>query len=358
MLKINYLFLSLFLIALFVLTISCNTTEPTEELKPGRRDYVWSVDSVDYDTLPGRIELYSIWGSSPTDVWGAGFSEDVRNCLWHYDGEKWNRAVWNTPITEFGNGSKSVGGVWGTAQNDVWAFGGRLFSNPERVEPFIMHYDGNQWKEVIGPKDQMPIGFRDIYALRKDHFWISSSDFVSEYKDGIWKKYFIGENYIIQSIEGIGANVYLIAYPIGIDSLFLMKLNGNKFTIVDNTSLFGQGKFGHLALTFMEKKVITADDYGIYEADVSEATILYNSWSTIVSTSSVGFANSLWLSNKNIWLVGNYIYPYHFNGTNWKEIDIYLGNNQQSENVFWGIWGDGNEIFIGDTENSVVYHGK
>ena len=41
-------------------------------------------------------------------------------------------------------------------------------------------------------------------------------DHVSEYKDGVWKKYFIGENYFVQSISGIGSSVYLTAYPIGV----------------------------------------------------------------------------------------------------------------------------------------------
>ena len=87
----------------------------------------------------------------------------------------WKRATEGTPITVFGNGSKIVGGIWGTAQNDVWAFGGRILSNPESTEPFIMHYNGNQWFEVLGDKNQMTDGFTDIYAIRKDNFWVSSS---------------------------------------------------------------------------------------------------------------------------------------------------------------------------------------
>lgn len=339
----------------FLTQFSCNTTEPTDDIKPGRRDYVWSIDSI---SGPGVPYLQSIWGSSPTDVWGAGFSEDVRNCLWHFDGVSWKRATEGTPITELGNGSKIVGGVWGTAQSDVWAFGGRLFSNPERTEPFIMHYDGNQWTEVIGDKGQMPIGFRDIYAVRKDHFWISSSEYVSEYIDGIWKKYSIADNYIIPSIEGIGNSVYLTAYPIGVDSLYLMKLVNNEFIKVDFSTLFGSGKFGHFGLNFGVNNVFTFDSYGIYEAMVTGEVINTSSWQTIIRKNGKGFANCIKLSNKNIWAVGNYIYPYHFNGADWQEIDIYSGNEPITGNVFWGIWGNEKEIFICDTQNGIIYHGK
>lgn len=355
MLKKNYLFLRLLLIALFVLTISCNTTEPTDDLKPGRRDYLWSIDSI---SGPGVPYLQSIWGSSPTDVWGAGFSEDVRDCLWHFDGVSWKRATEGTPITELGNGSKIVGGVWGTAQNDVWAFGGRIFSNPLSSEPFIMHYDGNQWTEVLGDKSQMPDGFTDIYPIRKDHFWISSSDHVSEYKDGIWNKYFIGGNYYVQSIEGIGNSVYLTTYPIGVDSLFIMKLINENFLPIDYSSLFGAGKFGHLAISFTQNEIYTFDEYGIYQAEMIGEIISTETWQITVQSNAGGFGNTLKLSNKNIWAVGNNQFPYHYNGSNWQPIDMYFNLVPVSGNVFWGIWGNEEEIFFCDVENGIIYHGK
>jgi hypothetical protein len=46
-------------ITLLIITItSCDSpTEVIDNTQPGRRDYVWSVDSVDYGDLPGFIEL-------------------------------------------------------------------------------------------------------------------------------------------------------------------------------------------------------------------------------------------------------------------------------------------------------------
>jgi len=26
--------------------------------------------------------------------------------------------------------------------------------------------------------------------------------------------------------------------------------------------------------------------------------------------------------------------------------------------LFWGIWTDGNEVFISDTQSGIIYHGK
>jgi hypothetical protein len=91
---------------LLILFAQCDTTEPpVDNIQPGKRNYVWGIDSI---SAPGFPYLQSIWGSSPTDVWGAGFSEDLNDCLWHYDGKSWKRATESTPITEFGNGSIKV----------------------------------------------------------------------------------------------------------------------------------------------------------------------------------------------------------------------------------------------------------
>src|SRR3990170_431779 len=59
-------------------------TGPGED-QPGRRDYTWTVD-----TLNIEAPAYKIWGSSPTDVWSINISPDLSNSFWHYDGSKWS----------------------------------------------------------------------------------------------------------------------------------------------------------------------------------------------------------------------------------------------------------------------------
>ena len=59
---INFVFLSL---------ISCNTTEPVDNIQSGRRDYEFTFDTV---KVPFSY-LSRIWGTSPTDVWAVGAGE-------------------------------------------------------------------------------------------------------------------------------------------------------------------------------------------------------------------------------------------------------------------------------------------
>lgn len=339
---------------LILIVQNCDTTDPpNNDIEPGRRDYTWSVDSVSSSGYP---YIKSIWGSSTTDVWGAGFSEDVRDCLWHYDGVSWSRATEGTPITTSGEGSPIVGGVWGTAQNDVWAFGGRRFSNPERIGSFVMHFDGENWTEV-NSDNNMPNGLFDLYERNKDDLWIATLGEVVNYKNGLWRKYKIDTKKIILSISGYENEVFISSYPIGGSSLSIMKLEGEEFHIKDSTDLF-QGKFGSSGLLITSTKIYTFSNTGIYSAEIQKGDILRNNWNQEIVSNSGGFLNSFLLSEKDIWAVGSHPFPYHYDGSDWQEISIYGANNGIFSNQFWGIWGNGEEIFICDIENGKIYHGK
>jgi len=76
-------------LALIVLSISCKkhpvepkNTEIPDTSSPGRRDYVWTAD-----TLPKDVySLFSLWGSSHNDVWAVGYGSSFDLGIWHYDG--------------------------------------------------------------------------------------------------------------------------------------------------------------------------------------------------------------------------------------------------------------------------------
>ena len=81
-----------FLIVLFfvstalLLLNNCDNTEPVDELKPGRRDYAWTVDTLNYPFAP----LTRIWGSSPTDVWAIS-PGDWDKSISHFNGISWQQ---------------------------------------------------------------------------------------------------------------------------------------------------------------------------------------------------------------------------------------------------------------------------
>jgi hypothetical protein len=98
---------------------------------PGRRDYTWTVDTL---TVPNGdlFYLFSLWGSSPTDIWAVGHGSSSAVTLWHYDGNTWQSN--NSLLTS------NLQSVFGFAQNDVWAC--------DAPGNGIYHFNGQQWSNV------------------------------------------------------------------------------------------------------------------------------------------------------------------------------------------------------------------
>ena len=70
---------------LIILPLSCsNPTDPYDNLQPGRRDYVWTVDTLSAQ----NNTYYRMWASSPTDVWCTS-PGDWDKSIAHFDGESW-----------------------------------------------------------------------------------------------------------------------------------------------------------------------------------------------------------------------------------------------------------------------------
>src|SRR5690554_234536 len=91
---LNTLFVGMFLITAF----SCDNSivDPPED-QPGRRDYVWTVDTINY---PGKT-LYRIWGSSPTDIWAVSAGGDITKDIHHFDGTRWATGQYMIPRSPY-----------------------------------------------------------------------------------------------------------------------------------------------------------------------------------------------------------------------------------------------------------------
>jgi hypothetical protein len=170
--------------AAFLLTsssfFSCSSPTGPGGDTPGRRDYVWTVDTLN---SPMNV-LNSIWGSSPTNVWTIGPGGDANNRLFHYDGLKWTKAkgsisctgksligfnsddiwmggengqIWHYDGTlwkadyeykPINTTNVYIGDIWGTNHSDIYAVGVITNGSDETQRGFILHYDGIKWQEL------------------------------------------------------------------------------------------------------------------------------------------------------------------------------------------------------------------
>lgn len=109
--KKQFLFIVLLTIVLLNLGCKKSPTEPVpDNTQPGRRDYVWTVDTLLSDDGFG---ITAVWGSSPDDIWIVASGASYKDCLWYYDGIKWTKSSqWL---------SSNFSSLFGIAENDVWA---------------------------------------------------------------------------------------------------------------------------------------------------------------------------------------------------------------------------------------------
>jgi hypothetical protein len=129
-----------------LMPLNCNTTEPTEDLKPGRRDYTWTVDTL---VAPSNV-IMSLWGFSPNDIWAVGpggLSSNER--FWHFDGNSWR------PYQQVLSTAPEC--IYGIDQNNIWIGGS---------DANIYRFNGTEWNQVysISRPDTSGNWIKDIWC--------------------------------------------------------------------------------------------------------------------------------------------------------------------------------------------------
>src|ERR1035437_6080540 len=94
----------------FSIFLSCHNPVEPGNISPGRRDYIWTVD-----TLPNYSYISKIWGNSPTDVWVIGQPGDFSKTIYHFNGRQWQTDNIFRYI--------SPNSIYGFAVNNVWIGG-------------------------------------------------------------------------------------------------------------------------------------------------------------------------------------------------------------------------------------------
>ncbi|HEX2926551.1 MAG TPA: hypothetical protein VHP38_09900 [Ruminiclostridium sp.] len=211
------LYLIIFIFISQLLSCKNDPMSPVTEDNPGRRDYTWTVDTLD---MPVN-QIHSIWGSSPNDIWACGPAGDESKWFQHYDGEKWtpynisysgntlfgfsrndvwmgcgDGEIWHydgtgwkrnyTYKADNGRNLLEVQNIWGSRPDDVYACGVMFYKNtvfePESHKGFILHYDGQQWTEVL--KGEFNSQFVTIRKFNNDVFVMSYTfDLKTSYDD-------------------------------------------------------------------------------------------------------------------------------------------------------------------------------
>ena len=214
-----------------------NPSEFEPEPEPGKRNYVWTLDTLD---MPMNY-LSSVWGAAPDDVWAIGGGGTQYDRLLHYDGTEWttytNEVIWCSGFTLFGFSADDVwmgGGagwlehgagiwhydgvewkqnyvysieetyysinireIWGPRPDDVYACGRIVFDDGKNgiCRGFVLHYDGTGWREIA--RADFNSQFLRI-RKEKDNVYVNSYGINYETGDGDVEFYHVKDNELIR----------------------------------------------------------------------------------------------------------------------------------------------------------------
>jgi hypothetical protein len=144
--------------------------------------------------------LLTVWGSSATDVWAAGYSGG----LYHYSGGP--LSSWASVATGTTN---NLFRIVGTSAADIW-----VTSDSQTV----LHFNGSSWS-------QSSVGGYNFaaWAAGPNDLFIGGSPGGGNHYDGSWSSHPIGSTQGIHAMWGFGSTAELWAVGADSNTLFRAK---------------------------------------------------------------------------------------------------------------------------------------
>ncbi|MGK9369161.1 hypothetical protein ACSSWA_09670 [Melioribacter sp. Ez-97] len=330
-----------FLIVVILLVNSCG--EGITEPEPGRRDYVWEVDTLNYPYAP----MIRIWGTSPNNIWTISSGEHAKSIA-HFDGKSWS---------VFGvDGNAGLTALWGFINSKVFT---------GNIRGQIWQYNGSGWFLFYQlEKDRRTdIGINNIWGISENDFYAFGAypDSMKLFNNSVIAHYYRGEWNMLNTgfITGLIANLYKnqdngniyfqvlkIGGSIHPDSTIICEYSKSGIKKL-YTSLNIRGETANISL-------INKDVYFILGNRI--AKIKNGKFNTILEINNSKFLQRLWgRSEKDLFLLmtdglvhydgSTYEYIIHFNKTG----AIVSGSVILDKDAFF---------LIREYPYNLIYHGK
>lgn len=320
----------------------------TNPITPGKRDYVWTSDTL-FALGNAQTSMRSMYGTSPNNVYVVGHCEVSAGRIWHYNGTNWQ------PV----NLSSIRGGleaIDGTAENNIWIVGGKTYvdSNFHFIDTtFVVHYDGASWTETVGfVRREASLYCVDVLD-QNSLFAGGSMGILYRLNGGTWELYEVGWPYFFSSIAAISpTECYAVGHvedsvvPVDSSGSFLFRFDGNNWQKIDSVMRTPGAPSPHMGIgVYAWGSTLYSLSSDVYRREG-------NSWVKLVEA-QVGHMHQN--SVGDIFAVGRAVW--HFNGFNWQEFP-------QFRTAFGDAWSDcytdGTQVFIVGNDNwkTTILHGK
>jgi hypothetical protein len=336
-------------IALAIIIFSCDTTEPPPPYDNPNLEFTWTVDTLKNPNGYGIVP-WSMWGSSPQNVWIAGFNLANQGEIVHFDGNSWIR---ETPDLGF---NYEVLSVFGFSENDVYVAGYKIIVDSVlHTESLVLHFNGSSWQNENIPKGS---GISYIHGANPNDAWacgyygslyhkIGSSwekvEFEErEYLGPLSEQPDLGPIYVAPNSDVFVMNEYYNYRVYGDTAMFYFsKYSNNEWVDLDSCRLVNIDgvptgyKFGAKAMWGMHGSEIYSAGNAVYNFNGNNW--LPATWDDYPYRDIKGT-----VSNK-IFVVGNHGTIRYYNGLDWIRVAKYSNTIVD----FYSIMPFEDEIFIG-----------
>lgn len=334
--------LTIILLLIFVISVfyinSCDSGPTEPEVKPGRRDYVWEVDTL--KPPEGRSLPFVMWGENANDVWAVGLSYLNAYCIWHFDGVTWKNYEPDKFILPRG--------IWGTDRNNIWI----CCSNGA-----FWNFNGGRWKEVSTLKidGYYDLDFQKIVGYNKNNIYaVGFADSIDNYSyKAIIAKY-DGKNWSLVNIPKIQESFWQIYYDKTSGKFLINSLNFDtpegKIYSFDGTNLNVVHTFQNTwSLCNVNREVYFQEEQKLYKYSSNK----FDLFKDFGGTEYIG--NAIGTNEKNIFTVnGDGIG--HYNGENLTTI---FKKKNQEWTPSGAIVFESDLFFIyDDLDYTYIVHGK
>lgn len=352
----RFVFTSVMISAVLVM-VTCKDDTPPENNnpKPGKRNYVWTVDTLAY---PGSFQttMRDIWASSPTNVYVVGHNDQNRGQMYHYNGVTWQPV--RLAASDGGTivGPFDLSAIYGFSASDIYAVGQQIRQNPNPPPNFldsslIIHFDGVQWREEHLPwRGRQLIGVGPTGATSVGAGGVNGISYVRE--GGSWRAVQSDTTFWFADFAFDESGVFGTAYfprPGFSEQNFLLCWSGSSWVIADSFSLgLVPPRFGVRAVQNIGGTLYSVG-LGVFRKDGT-------SWAKILDSSPEGMIGFHGTRREHLFAVGTSASIFHFNGTDWHKYSEF----ETIGTLCSSVWCNESEVFVvaEDGYKTFIYHGK
>ncbi|OGU68706.1 MAG: hypothetical protein A2499_16675 [Stygiobacter sp. RIFOXYC12_FULL_38_8] len=338
-----YFFL-IFLFSAVLITLSCKDSITNPEPQPGRRDYVWTVDTLANNSYSPSSRM---WGNSPEDIYTIS-SGDWDYSISHFGGVKWSsygiQGLFNIKSV-YGFSSNNV--FMGADNGSIWKFDGnnwKLFAKHTKDGHDGIVFD-NLWGESAS----------DFYALGAypDQYGYNNS-IIAHYNNDKW------EMINTDALYGIVEHLYK-NFPD--NKIYIQVIGGRNFTDSTHIYEYSNGRFLKLYSNIwtqgLQADISLINNEVFFVLGNKISVRRDNKFQTVLNVDNPKFYQRIWgRSSKDVFLLMTDGLA-HYNGSNIEH--VFYFNKTPRTQIYGAALFEKDVFFLvyeSQTGLSLVYHGK